>query len=191
MYALLTFTPRFLSKNLFNLDTGLENNTCAKHFYSILGRSGISMLKNINQIAKTKTDIINVLTNANPAIKYEILKNLNWKIKIDDLSKPGSKKYLISVEEWLKKVANQEFNNYLNSVDGLLIKNILNAMIDDINTNSSLLDEKYESSIKQIITNPNYNKKKRILKKEQIKMLQIENLLDKIRLTTNTIYSNI
>jgi hypothetical protein len=149
------------------------------------------MLKNINQIAKTKTDIINVLTNANPAIKYEILKNLNWKIKIDDLSKPGSKKYLISVEEWLKKVANQEFNNYLNSVDGLLIKNILNAMIDDINTNSSLLDEKYESSIKQIITNPNYNKKKRILKKEQIKMLQIENLLDKIRLTTNTIYSNI
>ena len=138
-------------KELFNVTDGLQNEVCSKHFFSILGKSAISMLENMNQIVTTKTEIKNVLINANPLIKYEILKNLNWKMKIDD----NGNKYLITIEEWLKR-GNSEFNIYLDSKNGLIIREIISSMIQDINTNTSLLNEKY----KKIITSPNYNKKK-------------------------------
>jgi hypothetical protein len=164
-------TMEKVCKDIFLINNnGLEDETCSKHFYSILGKSAILMLKNINNIVTTKKDIKDILINANPLIKYEILKNLNWKLKVNEYGK----KNLISVEEWLKNINNKEFNIYLNSSDGI-IKEILNGMIEDINTNSSFLDEKYKDT-KENIINPNYNKIKKRLTLEQIKKLKLENL---------------
>ena len=164
-------TMEKVCKEIFLINNnGLENETCSKHFYSILGKSAILMLKNINNIVTTKKEIKDILINANPLIKYEILKNLNWKLKVNEYGK----KNLISVEEWLKNINNKEFNIYLNSSDGI-IKEILNGMIEDINTNSSFLDEKYKDT-KENIINPNYNKIKKRLTLEQIKKLKLENL---------------
>ena len=59
------------------------------------------------------------------------------------------KKYLITVEDWLKKMNNLEFTKhleftkYLNSETGLIVKDIIKEMIEDINTNTSILEEKY------------------------------------------------
>jgi hypothetical protein len=164
-------TMEKVCKDIFLInDNGLEDETCSKHFYSILGKSAILMLKNINNIVTTKKEIKDILINANPLIKYEILKNLNWKLTVNEYGK----KNLISVEEWLKNINNKEFNIYLNSSDGI-IKEILNGMIEDINTNSSFLDEKYKDT-KENIINPNYNKIKKRLTSEQIKKLKLENL---------------
>jgi hypothetical protein len=114
----------------------------------------------MNKIVTTKKEVKNVLINANPLIKYEILKNLNWKMKVNE----SGNKYLITIEEWLNHKNNLEYKTYLESQDGLIIKEIIISMIEDININTSLLNEKYH----KIITNPNYNKtshKKRNLKK--------------------------
>jgi len=56
-------------------------NICAKHIYSVLGKSGISMLNNLGlEINSFKLE--QNLLNADIEILYEILKNLNWKFKI-------------------------------------------------------------------------------------------------------------
>lgn len=148
-------TMENVCKDLFKIENGLNNSVCSKHFYSILGKSALSMLKNINMIAIEKTEIKNILINSNPAIKYEILKNLNWKMKINE----NGRKYLITIDEWLNTINNEEYNKYLNSPDNYLIKEIITKMIDDINNNSSLLEEKYNQAISNTIVNPNYNKK--------------------------------
>ena len=70
---------------------------CNKHFISILGRAGLNMLQNIGDAVITKSSIINNLNNAKVNIKYEILKNLNWKMK-----NSNEKKVLVSVDEWIK-----------------------------------------------------------------------------------------
>jgi hypothetical protein len=96
------------------------------------------------------------------------------------------KKYLITVEEWLKKMNNLEFTKhleftkYLDSENGLIVKDIIKEMIEDINTNTSILEEKYTKIItdrlldgkRDAITDPNYNnrKNKSRLKKEKIKI---------------------
>ena len=109
------------------------------------------------------------------------------------------KKYLITVEEWLKKMNNLEFTKhleftkYLDSENGLIVKDIIKEMIEDINTNTSILEEKYTKikdrllvtqgkhdaitdrlldGKRNTITDPNYNyrKNKSRLKKEKIKI---------------------
>jgi len=147
-------TMENVCRDLFKIENGLNNSVCSKHFYSILGRSALSMLKNLNKVVTDKIEIKNILINSNPAIKYEILKNLNWKIKINE----NGRRYLITVDEWLNITNNEEYNKYLNSPDNYLIKEIITKMIDDIN-NSSLLEEKYNQAISNKIVNPNYNKK--------------------------------
>ena len=162
-------TMETVCKDLFQINNGLQDEKCSTHFYSILGKSAILMLKNLNNIITTKKEIKLTLINANPLIKYEILKNLNWKMNVNE----HGKKNLISVDEWLQIINKSEYNNYLNSSDGLLIKEILNSMIEDININSSLLDEKYKEVI---IRNPNYNKNKKRLTSRQVENLKLQNL---------------
>ena len=144
-------TMKHICKDIFQVEEGLKNDNCSKHFFSILGGSGLSMLENIGEIAKTNIEIKKTLKNANPLIKYEIIKNLNWKMKVNN-----NNKYLISLEDWLKIIKKPEFKKYLDSENGLIVKEIIIEMVNDINTNTSLLEKKYEKTI----TNPNYYYKK-------------------------------
>lgn len=144
-------TMKHICKDIFQVEEGLKNENCSKHFFSILGGSGLSMLENIGEIAKTNIEIKNILKNTNPLIKYEIIKNLNWKMKVNN-----NNKYLISLEDWLKIINKPEFKKYLDSENGLIVKEIIIEMVNDINTNTSLLEKKYEKTI----TNPNYYYKK-------------------------------
>ena len=144
-------TMKHICKDIFQVEEGLKNENCSKHFFSILGGSGLSMLENIGEIAKTNIEIKKTLKNANPLIKYEIIKNLNWKMKVNN-----NNKYLISLEDWLKIIKKPEYKKYLDSENGLIVKEIIIEMVNDINTNTSLLEKKYEKTI----TNPNYYYKK-------------------------------
>jgi hypothetical protein len=150
-----------ICKDVFKLDNGLKNENCLKHYLSILSGTGLLMLQNIGEIVKKNIEIKNTLKNTNPLIKYEILKNLKWKMKKTEYGK----KYLITVEDWLKKMNNLEFTKYLDSENGLIVKDIIKEMIEDINTNTSILEEKYT----KIITNANYNNRKNKSRLKKIK----------------------
>lgn len=160
-----------ICKDIFKLDDGLKNENCLKHYLSILSGTGLLMLQNIGEIVNKNIEIKNTLKNTNLLIKYEILKNLNWKMK---KTKYG-KKYLITIEDWLKKMNNSEFTKYLDSENGLIVKDIIKEMVEDINTDTSLLESKYTKIItdRKAITDPNYNnrKNKSRLKKEKIKII--------------------
>ena len=123
------------NKNYDNVCTEIfgknyNNETCSRHFYSILGKSGISMMNNLNQQNLTKT-----LINANPTIQYEILKNLDWKIKVKN-----NKKIFINVDEWLKIISSdkqkQLYTEYLNN--NILVKNIINNIVNNLNKTNIL-----------------------------------------------------
>jgi hypothetical protein len=153
---------------------GSDNNTCNKHFISILGRAGLNMLQNIGDAVITKSSIINNLNNAKVNIKYEILKNLNWKMK-----NANEKKVLVSVDEWIKileqdKNEGKQYKEYLNK--NTLVKDLLQSMVDHINNNSRLLEEKYKESIDQPITS---QKRKKRLSKKQIEKLRAEVITEK------------
>ena len=160
-----------ICKDIFKLDNGLKNENCLKHYLSILSGTGLLMLQNIGEIVKKNIEIKNTLKNTNPLIKYEILKNLNWKMKQNEYGK----KYLITIEDWLKKMNNSEFTKYLDSENGLIVKDIIKDMVEDINTDTSLLESKYTKIITdhKAITDPNYNnrKNKSRLKKEKVKII--------------------
>jgi len=137
-------------KNLFGDE---ESPYCAKHFNSILGRAGLNMLQNLGE-AITETNIIGALTSAEVNVQYEILRNLDWKLKTSN-----SKKMLASVDEWINilksdnrpAVVNKgkSYENYLNNTSGLQVKIILQNMVDHINNNSRLLQEKYKEVVKE------------------------------------------
>jgi hypothetical protein len=121
---------------------------CAKHFNSILGRAGLNMLQNLGE-AITENNIIGALTSAEVNVQYEILRNLDWKLKTSN-----SKKILASVDEWIQILTSdnrpavvnkgKSYENYLNNTSGSSVKLILQNMVDHINNNSRLLQEKYK-----------------------------------------------
>lgn len=141
-------------KKLFQVDGGRTDPTCAKHFYSILGKSALAMLQNIGTKVNDES-IFQALKNADVGIKYEILKNLDWKMKISN-----GKKEMVDVNQWVErleqdkrdgvKVAAKEYREYLNSAGaGAKVKDILEHMVFDINNNTRLLDEKYQEAVQQ------------------------------------------
>jgi hypothetical protein len=81
-----------------------ETQECSKHFYSILGKSAISMIINLKEQISSKDNIISNLLNANPSIQYEIIQNLNWNFKMNE---KGINE-LITVDEWLEKLTEQK-----------------------------------------------------------------------------------
>jgi len=125
-----------------------SNPICAKHFYTILGKSGLGMLDNL----------------AEPNIKYEILKNLGWKIKV-----LRNDKQIVNVDEWLETLGQdlklkyeEYFKNYSH------VKIILNKMIEDLNNNTKILDQKYNQSV----NTPKPLARKKRLTSAQIAMLR-------------------
>jgi len=139
-------------KKIFLVNKGLENETCAKHFYAILGKSALAMLQNIGTTVGNN-NIVQALKNADVGIKYEILKNLDWKMKISN-----GKKEMVDVNQWIERLENdqregvknlaKQYRDYLNG-DGKAVKDILEHMVNDINNNSRLLDEKYQEAVQQ------------------------------------------
>ena len=164
---------------------GSDNKTCNKHFISILGRAGLNMLQNIGDAVVTKSSIINNLNNAKVNIKYEILKNLNWKMK-----NVNEKKVLVSVDEWIKileednKDLGKQYKEYLNK--NTLVKDLLESMVDHINNNSRLLEEKYKEVIEQPIISQ--KKRKRRLSKKQIETLREQVINENNILNTQFFY---
>ena len=154
-------------KDLF----GSENESCNKHFYSILGRAGLNMLANIGEAA-SKSAIISKLNSAEVNIKYEILKNLDWKMKISN-----GNKAMVSVAEWVQRLKDDKRENvkdlgnkyegYLNSKQD--VKQLLENMVNHINTNSRLLAEKYKEAVEQPAASV---KRRRRLTSEQVGKLR-------------------
>jgi len=170
---------------LFGFAEGLTNNTCSAHFYNILGKSALGMLKNMGASVDT-TNIVDSLKTANVGIKYEILKNLDWKMKISN-----GKKEMVSVDQWLERLEKDdrdfiktqagEFRKYLNN--NSKVKDILQSMIDDINNNSRLLDDKYKEAVTTNTGNlkPSKNRK-RLLTPLDIARLQSESYTSNVLL---------
>ena len=117
-------------KEIFGVN--YNKDSCSKHFFNIIGRAGLALLQNLNE---SNISLIKYkLLEANPSIQYEILKTLNWKIKLDI----NKKKYLISVNDWLEINQNNLYKNYLNT--NFELKNLLDDIINKINKNTSFLN---------------------------------------------------
>ena len=174
-------------KKMFGVSDGLKNTNCAKHFYSILGKSAISMLKNMGEVAAKSTTISEALKDSDVNIKYEILKNLDWKMKISN-----GKKEMVDVDQWLYRLSEdsrqsiqqlaQEYKLYLNA-QGAQVKEILNHMVNHINTNSRLLDEKYKEAIQQQPQNV-VKKRRNRLTAAQVANLRAQNINENSLLNT-------
>lgn len=119
-------TTQNVCKEMFGIDSQTKSNTCSKYFYSILGRSALGMIQILGTEAKSKSSVIQLLKQANPAIKYEILKNLEWKT--------NSKRNLIKLDEWIKlqSETRPEIAEYLQTESGKLVKEILENYITDV-----------------------------------------------------------
>ena len=168
-------------KEIFGYDEGLSKESCAKHFYSILGRSAINMIQNLEKEIEKKPDIYNLLLLANPGIQYEILKNLDWKSKKNS----ENNLELINVEEWLTIKNDLEYKKYLNNKPK--IKELLSQMILRVNLERGLLEPSKQI---EVISNKN-NKKRRIIKKNNINLSKQEiNNLQYLSLMENFILSN-
>lgn len=123
-------------KEIFGEEYNTEN--CSKHFFNIIGRAGLGLLENLNE---SNTGLMtNRLLEANPAIQYEILKTLDWKIKYDN-----NKKYLITVKEWLDIEKNNLYKDYLNN--NLQLTNLLDAIVNKINNTPFLYPEVVDKPI--------------------------------------------
>lgn len=149
-------------KEIFDVDNGLSNNVCAKHFYSILGKAGLSMIKNLKSEIDKKSKIEDLLLSANTGIQYELLKNLNWKI-----NKKSNILKLVDVDQWLEinKNLNSNYKEYLDEHKN--IKNLLNNIVNKINSEPLVIYNKL---------NNNSDNNTNVLKKKRLNKKQIQNL---------------
>jgi hypothetical protein len=168
-------------KKLFNVSE--SNKTCASHFYNILGKSAMGMLENMGLVVKAES-VSQALLNAEPHIKYEILKNLDWKMKI-----ANGKKEMANVEQWLERLEQDarptiksladKYKTYF--VANPNVKNILDKMVMDLNNNSRLLEEKYKEAVET--PQPVVRKRSR-LSAAQVANLRSQVLTDNVALNT-------
>jgi hypothetical protein len=129
---------------------GVSDSVCSAHFYNILGKSGLGMLENMATAAKGKQSVEEALISAPANIKYEILKNLDWKMRV-----ANGKKEMASVDQWVERLEQDarpamkelagKYRAYFK--DNSNVKNILDKMVMDINNNTRLLDEKYKEAV--------------------------------------------
>lgn len=163
---------------------GVNDKTCAAHFYNILGKSALGMLKNMGAAASTDK-VVDALLSAQPHIKYEILKNLDWKMKISN-----GKKEMVNADQWLERLEQDgrpgikalaaEYKTYFSGNDK--IKQILNKMVMDVNNNSRLLEEKYKEAVEQ--PQPPMRKRRPRLTSSQVASLRSQVLTENVALNT-------
>ena len=163
-------------KEIFGYNEGLSNNSCSKHFYSILGRSAISMIQNIGLEIDKNPNIYNILLSSNLGIQYEILTNLNWQ-KIRTLN---NSVIFVNVDEWLVGIESNiknslEYKKYLN--DKPKIKELLNKMVENVNSELNILNNN-----KEIELNITKKIKRRVLSKEKVDTLKYISLSENLML---------
>jgi hypothetical protein len=147
-------------KEMFGVSTGLDNPTCSQYFYSVLGRSGLTMVKILGKQVETSSDIKSLLLGTNPGIKYEILKKLGWKI--------NSSNKLIDFDNWVKTQP-IEFGDYFKTKPGLEVKSILEGYIQDIQTH---LENDLKKDINQTNVNPSKKNHAKRLTSSQVAALR-------------------
>ena len=115
------FGQNNFGQNNFGQNNFSQNNFSQNNF----GQNNFSQ----NNLKKT-------LIKANPTIQYEILKNLDWKIKINN-----KKKIFVKVEEWLKQLPDKQqflYSEYLNK--NIHVKNLINDIVNNLN-NTNILNK--------------------------------------------------
>jgi hypothetical protein len=103
-----------------------SDSICNNYFYSILGRSAISLFKTLDTSIREKYNIQDLLESANPAIQYEILKTLKFK--------KYSNGKICTIDEWIRtlnKSQSEEYKNYL--INNNQVKNIIEKIINNYN----------------------------------------------------------
>jgi hypothetical protein len=138
-----------------------SNSTCSQYFYSVLGKSALSMIKIFGKQVETSSDLKTLLLTVNPGIKYEILKKLGW--KVDQTNK------LIGFDTWIKTQP-VEISAYFATKSGPDVKAILESYVQDVQThlsNQIIKDQELNQSNPKIKS----NKSKR-LSSYQIAMLR-------------------
>jgi hypothetical protein len=170
-------TAQNVCKEMFGFNE--SNPTCSKYFYSVLGRSALGMMKVLGTEIKSKTNVLQLLKQANPAIKYEILKSLEWKT--------DSKKILISLDQWIKLQSHSkpEIITYLETDEGKVIKEILKLYINDVNEWIQLLG----SNSQTVNLAPRQIKAKR-LTSAQVARLRSEQISDTSKLIVTDLKTN-
>jgi len=169
-------------KDLFNVKP--DNKTCADHFYNILGKSAMGMLQNMGAAAKTDS-VSQALLNAEPHIKYEILKNLDWKMKVSN-----GKKEMATPDQWLERLEQDtrpaikslaaQYKKYFD--DNVHVKTILEKMVMDLNNNTRLLDEKYKEAVQA--PQPAVRRRKARLSAAQVASLRSQVLTENVALNS-------
>jgi hypothetical protein len=170
---------KVVCEEMFGVKNGLNNDVCSKHFYSILGKSALGMIENLGLAIKSNNEIANILLSANPGIQYEILKNLDWKMK----KKSDGSLQLVNVDSWLEQMKNSsnlgiKYEQYLNNYPD--IKKLLNNIVSNINSHQEILVNKLKST--NIDNNNLIKKKKRRLSINKINNLKILSLEENLRL---------
>jgi hypothetical protein len=167
-------------QRLFNVNN--EDQLCIKHMTNVIAKSAMGLLNNFLTI--NQEQLSQGLRNAEPNIQYEILRTLNWKMN------PYTRK-LVSVDDWINKHKTDNNDNTKRMgeayekffTDNNWLKEILDVMVNSINNNTSLLEQKY----KEVTTKPQLNRRRyqqRALTPLQLASLRGENLERNITLYT-------
>jgi len=147
-------------KEMFGVGSGLDNPICSQYFYSVLGKSGLSMVKILGKQVETSSDIKSLLLGTNPGIKYEILKKLEWKV--------NSSNKLLGFDDWVKTQP-IEFGDYFKTKPGLEVKSILQGYIQDVQTH---LENDLKKDINQINAKPRQKNHAKRLTSSQVAALR-------------------
>lgn len=161
---------------------GESDATCSAHFYNILGKSALGMLENMGKVA-SKEGVADALVTAKPHIQYEILKNLDWKMKVSN----GNKE-MVSVDQWLERLGQDtrpemkslvaQYKEYF--AGNSAVKSILDRMVANLNNNTRLLDEKYKEAV--ATPQPAIRRRRARLSAAQVANLRSQVLTDNVSL---------
>lgn len=177
-----TETRNKVCKKLFGVN--VDKNVCASHFYNILGKSALGMLNNMSGPVQSD-DVVQALVTAEAHIQYEILKNLDWKMKVSN----GNKE-MVTVDQWLERLGQDsrpemkklvaEYIKYFSTNDR--VKSVLDRMVANLNNNTRLLDEKYKEAVST--PQPAIRRKRARLSAAQVANLRSQVLTDNVTLNS-------
>jgi len=120
--------------NLFGLDKGDQDPTCASYFYSAIGSSVEGILKTLGGVSH---DIYRQIMLAELPILYDMIKRLDWQTRMTLTNKYE----LITVDEWIV-TAGKRFSEYIGS--NPKVKSLLEHIVKKINSNPEFLNLKYK-----------------------------------------------
>lgn len=175
-------TTQRVCKEMFGLTNGLGDPICSNYFYSVLGKSILNMIKTIGAKIQTSADVVDLILSSNPAIKYELLKKLDW----NTISTNGIKK-LVDYSQWVN-TQHQVIQDYLKTTQGLKITPILEQLVQDVNQFINLFE--YNNQLEtQISPITSLKKRSRRLTPTQVASLRSRQIEDTSRLIRMSVES--